>query len=55
MSGPSEALNDIRAYELWQNLADESFELGPLDREDLRTALTELIDSRASRITKEAA
>jgi hypothetical protein len=37
---------DGRLGELAQQLQDEHTELGPLDRDDLRAALSELIDRR---------
>lgn len=40
------APNDGRLGELAEWLADEQFALGPLDRDDLRGAICELIERR---------
>ena len=49
--------DDGRLGELRQQMEDERVELGPLDRDDLRAALSELIDRRIAdipRVRKEA-
>lgn len=45
---------DGRLGELAQQLLEEHIELGPLDRDDLRAALSELIDHRIAETPKAA-